>query len=134
AFISQNISIFDSATLSTSKKLADSFNGLYLSLDQTSAPANGAAIAFNPSTAGAARVDIYYRTTNSSGTLDTTVVSFPINGASGAAATEIKWDVSPEVQTELNNTTTNNAKLFLKGLAGTKVKVSFPQSELDRLK
>jgi hypothetical protein len=133
-FISQNILSLDSATLSTSKKFADSFNGLYVSLDKTSAPANGGAIAFNTSTAGAARVDIYYRTTNSSGTLDTTVVSFPINGASGAAATEIKWDVSPEVQTELNNTTTNNAKLFLKGLAGTKVKVSFPQSELDRLK
>jgi len=133
-FISQNILSLDSATLSTSKKFADSFKGLYVSLNKASAPANGGAIAFDTNTSGAARVDIYYRTTNSSGTLDTTVVSFPINGASGAAATEIKWNVSTEVQAELDNATTNNSKLFLKGLAGTKVKVSFPQTELDKLK
>lgn len=134
AFINQNILSLDSATLSTSKQFADSFKGLYVSLDKNSAPANGGTIGFDTYTSGAARVDIYYRTTNSSGTLDTTVVSFPINGASGAAATEIKWTPSPVVKDALENTTTNNEKLFFKGLAGTKVKVSFPQTELDKLK
>lgn len=132
SLIRSKILLKDSAALSTSKIFAEHFKGLHVSLIQTGTLINGGAIAFNTSTAGAARVEIYYRTTNSSGTLDTLVKSLPINGASGAAVTEIKWDVSTEVRAELNNPITN--KLYFKGLAGTKVEVSFPEAELNRLK
>ncbi|GEM_PF-677278 len=133
-FITDNILALDSATLSTSQKFTDSFKGLRLSIDQASAPANGGSISFDTYNSGATKLEIYYRYTNSEGKADTANISLPINGSSyGTAVTEVKWDrTGTAVETELNSTTQNNSKLYLKGLGGTKIKLNFPY--LDSLK
>ncbi|RRN77779.1 DUF4270 family protein, partial [Pseudoxanthomonas sp. SGD-10] len=133
-FVTNNILLLDSATLSTNQKFTDSFKGLRLSLDKTAAPTNGGSISFDTFNGGATKLEVYYRYTNSDGKADTASLSFPINGNSyGNAITEIQWDkTGTPVEAELNNNTPNNAKLYLKGLGGTKVKLSFPY--LDSLK
>lgn len=132
-FVVDNILSLDSATLSTSQLFANHFKGLRLSIDKISAPANGGAISLDTYTEGASRLEIYYRYTNSEDKQDTTSISFPIAGSSGTAATEVKWEnTGTPARTTLDNPAKNHEKLYLKGLAGTKIKVEFPY--LDSLK
>lgn len=132
-FVIDNILDLDSATLSTSQLFADHFKGLRLSIDKSSAPANGGAISLDTYTEGASRLEIYYRYTNSEDKQDTTSISFPIAGSSGTATTEVKWEnTGTPARTTLDNPIKNHEKLYLKGLAGTKIKVEFPY--LDSLK
>ncbi|MRX47409.1 DUF4270 domain-containing protein [Pedobacter puniceum] len=135
-FINTQIINAGTANLASNKAFADYFKGLHVSLDQTSIAANkGALMLFNTTGSGenGARVDIFYRTTNTNGGTDTTSQSFPINGTFGSAATELAWNFSgTPVATALSSTAVSNPVLYLKSLAGTKVRVKFPY--ITRLK
>ncbi|WP_026902734.1 DUF4270 domain-containing protein [Pedobacter glucosidilyticus] len=129
-FITNQIINAGSANLASNKAFADYFKGLHVALDQTTIAANkGALMLFNTSGSGenGARVDIFYRNTNTNGGTDTTSTSFPINGNIGSAATEISWDFSgTPVAAALNSNAKSNPILYLKTLAGTKVSLKFP--------
>jgi hypothetical protein len=70
---------------------------------------------------------LFYKSTSTTGTIDTLSKSFNIEGSRGFAASEITWDLSSTpVKTELESQNLNNKTLYFKGLNGTKVKVEFP--------
>lgn len=129
-FITNQIVNAGTANLASNKAFADYFKGLHVSLNQSTIAANkGALMLFNTTGSGesGARVDIFYRSTNATGGTDTTSQSFPINGNFGSAATELSWNFSgTPVATALSSTTVSNQVLYLKSLAGTKVRVKFP--------
>lgn len=133
-FVIDNIISLDSATLSTSQSFADHFKGLRLSLDKAALGSQaGGTISLDTYTDGASRLEIYYRYTNSESKQDTTSISFPIAGNLGTAVTEVKWDnTGTPALAALQSTSNNQEKLYIKGLAGTKIKVDFP--DLDKLK
>lgn len=134
--ITDNIINKDSATLSTSLNFANAFKGLYLSLNNTNITSNkGAAVLFDAYTNGATRLELYYRSTNSKGTIDTTTLALPVVGSSGSAVSSIEWDLTGSAaEAEINNPTLNNAKLYFKSLGGTKAKIEFPNlSQINSL-
>lgn len=132
-FITDNIVNLDSAKLSTNQKFADFFKGLRLSIDAATAPSTGASISFDTYTEGAARLELYYRYTDLSNQQKAVNVALPVNGSSGAAVTEVTWNLSGSAaETALNNPTNNHDKLYVKGLGGTKIQLEFPH--LDSLK
>lgn len=122
----------DSATLSNNINFTNYFKGLYISLDKLATTNNGGLFLFNTSASGAARLDIFYKETKAS-KVDTLLKSFALAGNQGNVASHIKWDYSGTVlATEIGKT--NSEKLYLKGLAGTKIKVPFPKQKLENIK
>lgn len=123
-FVIDNIIHLDSATLSTSQAFADHFKGLRLSIDKNALGSqDGGAISFDTYTDGASRLEIYYRYTNSENKQDTTSISLPIAGSLGTAVTEVKWDnAGTPALAALQSPANNQEKLYIKGLAGTKIK------------
>lgn len=114
----------DSATLSSNINFTNYFKGLYISLNKEATITNGGVFLFNTLTSGAARLDIFYKETKAN-KIDTLQKSFALAGNQGNVASHIKWDYTGTVlATEIGKT--NSEKLYLKGLAGTKIKVSFP--------
>ncbi|MBD3747944.1 MAG: DUF4270 domain-containing protein [Sphingobacteriales bacterium] len=125
-FITNNIINLDSLKKIDNKTFNDYFKGLYVSLNKNNTTNNGGLFTFDTNTSGAARLDLFYKTTSTTGTLDTISTSFNIDGASGFAASEISWDLSGSaVETALQNPSTNDI-LYLNGLNGTQVKLDFP--------
>lgn len=125
-FITNNILLIDSLKKINNKAFNDFFKGLYISLNKNTTTNNGGLFTFNTSTSGAARLDLFYKTTATTGTLDTLSTSFNIDGSLGNAVNEIDWNLSgTDVETALQNNSNSNA-LFLNGLSGTQVKIDFP--------
>lgn len=125
-FVLNNIINLDSLKKVDNKTFNDYFKGLYISLNKNNTSNNGGLFTFNTNTSGAARLDLFYKTTSTTGTLDTISTSFNIDGASGYAASEISWDLSgTDVESALQNTSNNNT-LYFNGLSGTQVKLDFP--------
>lgn len=114
----------DSATLSSNFNFTNYFKGLYISLNKVATTNNGGIFLFNTLTAGAARLDIFYKETKAT-KIDTLLKSFALAGNQGNVASHIKWDYTGTIlATEIGKT--NSENLYIKGLAGTKIKVSFP--------
>lgn len=125
-FITNNIINLDSLKKINNKAFNDYFKGLYISLNKNNTTNNGGVFTFDTNTAGAARLDLFYKTTSTTGTLDTISTSFNIDGSLGYAVNELNWDLSgTDVETALQNTSNNNT-LYLNGLSGTQVKLDFP--------
>jgi hypothetical protein len=132
-FITNNILKTDSLNLLSNKVFNNYFKGLFLSLKQSDIKQNGGLFSFDTNTAGAARLDIFYKTTSTANVVDTLNRSFNISGASGLAVNQITWNITnTAVQTELQSTAKNSSKLYLKGLNGTEARIEFPY--LARLK
>jgi hypothetical protein len=126
-FITNNILKLDSTSRSTNKAFNNYIKGLYISLNKTSTANNGGLFSFDTNTSGKSRLDLFYKSTSTTGTIDTLSKSFNIEGSRGFAASEITWDLSSTpVKTELESQNLNNKTLYFKGLNGTKVKVEFP--------
>lgn len=126
-FVRNNILNLDSATRATNKSFNNFIKGLYISLNKTSTGNNGGLFSFDTNTSGRSRLELFYKSTSTTGTTDTLSKSFNIEGSQGFAASEITWDLSSTpVKTELESPTLNNRTLYFKGLNGTKVKVEFP--------
>nr|WP_294900832.1 DUF4270 domain-containing protein [uncultured Pedobacter sp.] len=132
-FVKNKIFNVDSVNKVSNIAFNNYIKGLFLSVNKGASTGAGGLFSLDTYTSGAAKLDVFYKTTNTSGTIDTLVNSFGINGASGSAATELTWDITgTPVKAELESTAKNSNTLFLKGLAGTQVKVEFPY--LDKLK
>ncbi|WP_442794478.1 DUF4270 domain-containing protein [Pelobium manganitolerans] len=130
-FIKSKIVEADSLKKVSNLTFNNYFNGLYLSVNKSATTGNGGLFGLNTSSSGAARLEIFYRNTNTSGGLDTLTSTFNITAAN--AATELKWETNgTAVETALASNTTNNDLLYLKGLGGTYIKVNFPY--LQKLK
>jgi hypothetical protein len=115
----------DSAKLSTNDQFNNYFKGLYISMNKASTTNNGGIFLFNTSTAGSARLDLFYKQTKTAGVTDTLQTSFGLTGNTGNVVSPITWDYSnTTIASELAKN--NSEKLYLKGLSGTKVKVTFP--------
>lgn len=122
----------DSATLSSNINFTNYFKGLHISLNKEATTNNGGIFLFNTLTAGAARLDIFYNETKAA-KIDTLIKSFSLAGNQGNVASHINWDYTGTIlATEIGKTDSEN--LYLKGLAGTKIKVSFPKSKLQNIK
>ncbi|TAF43417.1 MAG: DUF4270 domain-containing protein [Sphingobacteriales bacterium] len=114
----------DSAALSTNNQFSNYFKGLFISMDKAATSNNGGLFLLNTSTNNAATVDIFYKETKNAKT-DTLQKSFTLSGNQGYVASQIKWDYTGKViANEIGKVNSDN--LYLKGLSGTKVKVTFP--------
>lgn len=132
-FITNNILKTDSLNLLSNKVFNDFFKGLYVSLNKTTTTNNGGVFLLDTYTQGASRLDLFYKKTSTTGTIDTVTVALPISGSSGFAVSELTWDLTgTAVQTELSSTSKTSTNLYIKGLSGTKIKVDFPY--LSKLK
>lgn len=131
-FIKNNIVDLDSVNKVSNQTFNNYLKGLFISVNKNSTTGDGGLFSLNTSTAGAAKLDIFYKATGTAGAIDTLVKTFNINGASGHAATELSWDMDGTVvKTALESTDKNSNLLYLKSLGGTYVKVDFPY--LDKL-
>lgn len=132
-FVKNNIINLDSLNKISNTAFNNFIKGLYISINKGATTGEGGLFTFNTKSSGAARLDVFYKTTNTSGTIDTLLNSFLIDGENGNAATEISWDMDGTVvKSEIENPTKNNHLLYLKGLGGTAIKVDFPY--LSKLK
>lgn len=133
-FITNLILKADSANLSTNTAFNNLIKGLYISLNKSLTTNNGGVLIFDTSNQNAARLDLFYKKTSTTGIIDTLNASLAIQGGtSGYAVSEVSWDLNgTAVQTELQSTAKSSTNLYFKGLSGTQVKVDFPY--INRLK
>ena len=132
-FITNLILKADSANLSTNTAFNNLIKGLYISLNKTSTTNNGGVFIFDTSSPNAAKLDLFYKKTSTTGIIDTLNSSLAIQGGAGYAVSEVTWDFNgTNVQTELQSNNKNSTNLYFKGLSGTQVKVDFPY--LQKLK
>ena len=126
-FITNLILKADSANLSNNTVFNNLIKGLYISLNKTTTTNNGGVMIFDTSNPNGARLDLFYKKTSTTGTIDTLNTSLTIQGNTGYAVSEVSWDLNgTAVQTELQNTNKSSTNLYFKGLSGTQVKVEFP--------
>jgi hypothetical protein len=118
AFVNSILYNASSTQLSSNLVFKNNVNGLYVTLDKTQSGPGGTFM-FNLDSA--ASVQVYYRNTNGT-VIDTGVLVLP----SSLHAAEIKHTRSTEVQTELNNSTTNRKTFYIQGMGGLRSKISFP--------
>ena len=133
-FITNLILKADSANLSTNTAFNNLIKGLYISLNKTSTTNNGGVFIFNTGNSNAAKLDLFYKKTSTTGSIDTLNSSLAIQGGdAGYAVSEVTWDFNgTAVQTELQSNNKSSTNLYFKGLSGTQVKVDFPY--LQKLK
>ncbi|WP_299286439.1 DUF4270 domain-containing protein [uncultured Mucilaginibacter sp.] len=121
AFVKNNILLTDSSKLIGTEAFKRYFKGLYLTFDkaQTTGGPGGNFYLLTDSCA----LNVYYKNTSSTGTIDTVMASFP---ASGNYAAQIKHDYTgTAIQAALSNTTSSKT-VYLQGLAGLRAKIAFP--------
>ncbi len=129
-FVKNNIVELDSVNKVSNSTFNNYIKGLFISVNKSATTGAGGLFSFGTSTSGAARLDVFYKST-AAGVTDTLVNTFNITDRN--AATELTWDMTgTPVKTELESTAENSNLLYLKGLGGTFVKVEFPY--LDSLK
>lgn len=132
-FITNLILKADSLNFINNTVFNNLIKGFYISLNKTATTNNGGVLIFDTSSQNAAKIDLFYKKTATSGTIDTLTSSLAIQGGAGYAVSEISWDLNgAAVATELQSTGKNSTNLYFKGLSGTQVKVDFPY--LNKLK
>ncbi len=129
AFFQQNIINLAPAATSSNTKFIETFKGLYAGINKSSSNVSGGGgIAFiDFLTAGSSYLQLVYKNTNESGTIDTVSAAFPISN-SNVVTTNIKHDYSgTPVQAQLDAPATSKPSLsYVQGLVGVKTKISFP--------
>lgn len=126
AFVKSIINL-DSVNKVSNVTFNNYIKGLFISVNKAATTGKGGLFSLDAYTNGAARLDVFYKTTSTANVIDTLVNSFPINGAHGDVANELIWNLDgTAVKTELASTAKNSNVLYLKGLGGTFVKVDFP--------
>ena len=93
--------------------------GVYVTLDQAQTTGPGGNIMLKMDSA---RVSLYFRSTKS-GTIDTTLITFPVQ--SGLHAANIKHTYSAKVNAAIN-TPAADGSVYLQALAGLRAKMTFP--------
>jgi hypothetical protein len=126
-FITNNILKTDSLNLLSNQVFNNFIKGLYISLNKNTTTNKGGLFQFDTYTQGGAKLDLFYKKTSSTSTIDTVNISLPITGSNGYAVSELTWDLtSTAVATELNSTSKTSNNLYIKGLGGTSIKIDFP--------
>lgn len=130
-FINNVILKADIAKFKNNTIFTNYLKGLQVRLNKATTTNNGGIFLFNTSTPNAARLDIFFKETKSEGKIDTLQKSFLIQGNQGFASSQIEWNYSgTPVETAFS--IENSEKNYLKSLAGTKIKISFPN--LNKIK
>ena len=121
AFAKNNILLTDSSKLIGTEAFKRYFKGLYLTFDkaQTTGGPGGNFYLLTDSCA----LNIYYKNTSSTGTIDTVMASFP---ASGNYAAQIKHDYTGTVIPVALSNVKSSGTVYLQGLAGLRSKIAFP--------
>jgi hypothetical protein len=129
-FISNNLLIANTTTLSSNVELNKALKGLYLSVNNAQTTGKGGIAFFNLT--DSSRLEVYYKSQNGTAT-DTTLQKFPIKNNSSPVVANFKHDYTgTAIQTQLNNPNTKFDNTFVQGLAGLRTKLNFPY--LDKLK
>jgi len=121
AFINNNLFRATSTQLSSVTEFQKAIKGLYVKLDPTqlgSSTGGAMMLALTDSSS----VDVYYRTNDGNGTIDTAIVQMPFS----KFAAEIKRTPSAAVTAAIANQSTSNSTFYLQGMGGLKAKISFP--------
>ena len=132
SFINNNFINAGATNFSTEALFLKFIKGFHLRVNEAQSSGPGG-IAFLNLT-DSSRLDIYYKKTSGS-TIDTVLTSFPIKARSVDApvAAQFTHDYTgTNIQTQLNNPTTQYDFTYVQGLAGVRTKIRFPH--LDKLK
>ena len=121
AFAKNNILLADSSKLIGTEAFKRYFKGLYLTFDkaQTTGGPGGNFYLLTDSCA----LNVYYKNTSSTGTIDTVMASFP---AFGNYAAQIKHDYTGTAIPAALSNTKSSGTVYLQGLAGLRAKIAFP--------
>lgn len=130
SFINSNFINAAATNFSTQAAFMKFIKGLQLRVNEAQSSGPGG-IAFLNLT-DSSRLDIYYKNTSGT-TIDTTLLSFPILNGSQPVAAQFTHDYTgTNIQTQLNNATTQYDFTYVQGLAGLRTKIRFPY--IDKLK
>ncbi|TSD64793.1 DUF4270 domain-containing protein [Inquilinus sp. KBS0705] len=116
-FINNNFFAASGTVLGSADIFQNTIRGFYLGLDKTATTGPGGIVMLS---ADKALVNIYYKRVNGT-TTDTSMISLPAFNR----IAEIKHTHTTEVQAALNGTS-KTGLAYIEGLAGTRVKLSFP--------
>lgn len=123
-FFQDNV-VSPSTFITTSNSaFVSSFKGLSLTINKTSSTGVGG-IAFIQLTNANSYLQLVYHRKNDKATLDTVSVNYPV--VAGVSSATIKHDYSgTDIQTQLDNPSTQYNITYAQGLVGVKTKISFP--------
>ena len=117
SFFNNNLFNAPATQIASNSAFQTAVKGFYLQLQRNQTAETGGTFMFNLSDS---RVNVYYRVVNA-GVTDTAVVALPLS----TYTTEVTHAESAAVTAARTSTTSNNT-VYLKGLAGLRAKVSFP--------
>jgi len=124
AFINANFLNASATNFSTNELFVKSIKGLYLKINQAQSSGPGGVAFLN--LADSSRLEIYYKSKNGAAT-DTTVTSFPILSRTEPVVAQFTHDYTgTNIQTQLNNPSTQYDFTYVQGLGGLRTKVRFP--------
>lgn len=106
-----------SVALGSNTIFNNNIKGLYITLDRAKTTGPGGIIMFSSNDTLA----VYYHSVNGA-VIDTAVVKLPLSKVAASST----HSYSAAINTELNNTTTSRASVYIQGLAGLRAKISFP--------
>ncbi len=130
-FINSNFLNADVANFKTNSAFNNFIKGLYVTVNGAQTTGAGGIAYFDLSSADGSKLELYYKNTSGT-TVDTTVVSFPIQNSLSPVAAEFKHDYTGTlVETQLNNPNTEYDDTYVQAMAGVKTRVNFPN--LDQL-
>lgn len=130
AFINANFLNASATNFSTNELFVKFIKGLYLKVNQAQSSGPGGVAFLN--LADSSRLDIYYKSKKGTAT-DTTVTSFPILSRTAPVAAQFTHDYTgTDIQTQLNNPSTQYDFTYVQGLGGLRTKIRFPY--LEKLK
>lgn len=121
-FITSNLFGASTTTLSSNTIFANQVRGLYVELDKNKTTGVGGNMYFN---IDSSHVDVYIRT-NNAGTIDTSIVSLPLSNHSAQILHSFSTDITNALANSKSQPNTTQEMVYLQGLGGLRVKVSFP--------
>ncbi len=130
SFINANFLNASPTNFSTNELFVKFIKGLYLKVNQAQSSGPGGIAFLN--LADSSRLDVYYKSKNGTAT-DTTLTSFPISSRTEPVAAQFTHDYTgTNIQTQLNNPSTQYDFTYVQGLSGVRTKIRFPH--LEKLK
>ncbi|MGY3055068.1 hypothetical protein ACVWYG_003279 [Pedobacter sp. UYEF25] len=118
--------IVETSTLITTSNAAfvTAFKGLSVSINKTTSSGLGGISFVNLSNANS-YLQLVYKKTNDNASIDTVSVNYPIIGAASSTTVSHNY-TGTDIQTQLDNPTTQYDVTYAQGLIGVKTKISFP--------
>ncbi|EOR94737.1 : hypothetical protein [Arcticibacter svalbardensis MN12-7] len=105
--------------------------GLYVTVKKEQADGKGGVIFFDLATTGVSGLELYYRSTNTSATLDTTKVTFAISNTTTSASIKHDYTGTP-VKTQLDYPSQSFSTVYTQPMGGLRTKITMPSLEQIR--